>query len=139
METKTVTLRLPQDIADYIASNGNSVTEGIKKVVNLLQRHERHADMDLRGIFEPKEWKFLVDSLNGTIVQDDFRFSREALVANNEDSDMYEGAAARWGVELKKLNEKCMRLSASQVEALYRRIEKYWESPDAELEQWSNF
>ena len=137
MEQKTVTMRLPQDVADYISSDGNSITEGVKNLVNALQRHERYAEVELRGRFTAEEWKFLADSLNGTMVLDDFRFSSSALVAHNEDSQLYEGTADKWGVDLAALNAKVEALSATQVEALYRRIEKFWDHPETDLNAWA--
>ena len=140
METKTVTLRLPQDVADYInqQADGGSVTDGVKNIVAKLQRHERYADVELRGRFTPEEWKFLADSLNGTMTLDDFRFSASALVAHNEDSQLYDGTAARWGIDLAALNEKVSTLSAAQVEALYRRIERFWANSETiDLDVWA--
>ena len=139
MEQKTVTLRLPQDVADYINKNGEGMTYGVLSIVEKLRRHERYADMELRGRFTPEEWKFLADSLNGTMTLDDFRFTPSALVAHNEDSQLYEGTADQWGVDLAALNKKVAALTATQTEALYRRIEKFWEHPDADLELWAHY
>lgn len=140
METKTVTLRLPQDMADYITRNGDSMTDGIKNVVETLRRHERYADVELRGRFTPDEWKFLADSLNGTMTIDDFRFLPDMLVAHNEDSQLYERTADRWHVDLSELNCKCAALTATQTEALYRRIERFWEHPNAvNIDQWAQY
>jgi len=139
MEQKTVTLRLPQDVTDYITRDGNSITEGVKNLVNTLQRHERYADVELRGRFTADEWKFLADSLNGSMVLDDFRFSPSALVAHNQDAQLYDGTASRWGIDIDRLNEKCAALTASQVEALYRRVEKFWAHPDTDCDIWAKF
>lgn len=142
METKTVTLRLPQDVADYITqqADGGSVTDGVKNIVSRLQRQERYADVELRGRFTPEEWKFLVDSLNGTMILDDFRFVPSALAAHNQDSQLYEGTADKWHIDLDALNAKCAALSASQVEALYRRVERFWNTQNGtgiDLDQWA--
>lgn len=140
METKTVTLRLPQDVADYInqQADGGSVTDGVKNIVSKLQRHERYADVELRGRFTPDEWKFLADSLNGSRMLDDFRFSASALVAHNEDSQLYDGTATRWGIDVATLNAKVSALSAAQVEALYRRVERFWaNSSTIDLDTWA--
>ena len=138
METKTVTLRLPQDVADYISSRSDyGMTDGVKDIVETLRRHERYADVEIKGRFTPEEWKFLADSLNGTLTLDDFRFVPSVLVAHNEDSQLYEGTADKWGVDLAALNAKVGALSATQVEALYRRIEKFWGHPETDLDAWA--
>lgn len=139
METKNVTLRLSTEATAYILTQGNSITEGINNIVNQLQQHERHADLELKGKFTPEEWKFLADSLNGTMTLDDFRFSASALVAHNEESQLYEGTAIKWGVYIADLNAKCGSLTAAQVEALYRRVEKFWQHPETDLEQWATY
>ncbi len=139
METKTVTIRLPQDMADYVTRSGDSMTDGIKSVIETLQRHERYADMELRGRFTPDEWKFLADSLNGTMTLDDFRFLPDVLVAHNEDSQLYDRTSDKWHIDLAALNRKCAALTATQTEALYRRVERFWEHPEADIEQWAKY
>lgn len=140
METRTVTLRLPQEIVDYVTRDDISMTCGIVKAIETLRRHERYADMELRGKFTPEEWMFLVDSFNGTLMVDDFRFVPSALVAHNEDSQLYERTADKWNVDLSELNRKCAALTASHVEAIYRRIERFWEHPNAvDLNEWARF
>ncbi len=139
MEQKTVSMRLPQDVADYIMRNGDSITDGVKNLVSQMQRHERYADVELRGRFTAEEWKFLADSLNGTMVLDDFRFSASALVAHNQDSQLYDGTASRWGIDIEALNKKCESLSSSQVEALYRRVERFWAHPETDLDVWAKY
>lgn len=139
METKTVTLRLPQDVADYITKDGYSMTDGVKLIIATLQRHERYADMELRGKFTPNEWKFLADTLNGTVVLDDFRFNKHALIANNQDAQVFEHSADKWEVDLDELNAKCVGLTATQTEALYRRVENFWNHPEINLDEWANY
>lgn len=139
MEQKTVSMRLPQDVADYIMRNGDSITDGVKNLVSQMQRHERYADVELRGRFTAEEWKFLADSLNGTMVLDDFRFSASALVAHNQDSQLYDGTASRWGIDIDKLNNKCNNLTAAQVEALYRRVERFWNHPETDMDAWAKY
>lgn len=140
METRTVTMRLPQDVVDCITSNGDSITDGVKEIVRKLQTHERYATLELKGKFVPKEWCFFADSLNGTMMQDDFRYYPDALIAHNQDAQLYDDMATKWGVDLDALNEKCKHLTAAQVEALYRRIEKFWEHPNGiDLAEWGKF
>ena len=49
----------------------------------------------------------LADSLNGTMTDGQFRGTNaKALAAHCEDSDMYDGTASKWGVDLKALTDK---------------------------------
>ena len=142
METKTVSLRLPQDVVDFINqhADGGSITDGVKEIVATLQRHERHADAELRGKFSQAEWSFLADSLNGTMTLDDFRFIPDMLVGHNEDSQLYEGTATKWNIDLQTINKKVASLTATQVEAIYRRVERFWANcNNIKLEEWAKF
>lgn len=139
MEQKTVTLRLPQDVADYITKDGYSMTDGVKALVATMQRHERYADVEIRGKFTSNEWKFLADSLNGTMVLDEFRFNKETLIAHNQDAQVFEHSADKWEVDLGKLNDKCVALTATQTEALYRRVENFWNHPEINIDEWANY
>ena len=141
METKPVTLRLPQEVADYISRKavGGSVTDGVKNIVTALQRSEHYADAELRGRFTPNEWTFLADTLNGTKVLDDFRYRPEMLVAHNEDSQLYDDSANKWSVDIAELNRKCATLTAAQTEAIYRRVERFWQCPPASIDLWAQY
>lgn len=138
MATKTVTIRMPEDLASWISDKGNSVNQTI---VDQLQ-HARYSRMyalnELRGRFTPGEWRFFADSLNGTLVTDKIRFYPSVLIVSFEDSEAFEGTASKWGVELEVLKEKINGLTASQVEALYSRVESFWEKPE-NLDEWANY
>ena len=56
-----------------------------------------------------------------------------------EDSDLYEGIGAKWNVDVKSLCEKIKSLSSAQIDALYCRVEKFWEHPDIDLDAWALF
>lgn len=82
----------------------------------------------------------IVDSLNGTYTQDEtFRYSQDALIAHMEDSDLYEGIGTKWNIDVKSLCEKIKSLSSAQIDALYSRVEKFWEHPDTDLDAWALF
>lgn len=139
METKNVTIRLTEDVINYINRKEFGMTEGIKDIVRTLQRHEMLSMCELKGMFTENEWKFFADSLNGTLVFDEFRFRQSALVAHNQDSQVYEGTADKWDVDIDSLNAKCSQLTASQTDALYRRVEKFWENPDTDINEWAKY
>ena len=139
METKNVTIRLTEDVINYINRKELGITEGIKDVIRTLQRHELLSMCELKGKFTEGEWKFLVDSLNGSLVSDEFRFSPSALIAHNQDSQVYEGTADKWDIDLNELNAKCEKLTASQTDALYRRVEKFWEHPETDINEWAKY
>lgn len=69
-----------------------------------------------------------------------FRYNPEALAAHLEDSNLYECIGERWKVDVKKLCRKIRSLSSTQVDAIYRRVETFWEhSTTTGLDTWAKF
>ena len=125
--TKNVTLRLPSEMVEYI-DKGDGINQGVKDIIETLRRHEQHADLEIRGKLTKGEWGFLFDTMNGVKVLDDFRFNKNVLMAHNQDAEVFDKSASKWSVDVAELNAKIEKLSAAQVEAVYRRIEKFWDS-----------
>lgn len=138
---KNVTLRIEDALYNEMSKNENcSFNEQINVALRKVAAIEKASTNELRGRFEASEWKALVDSLNGTYTQDEtFRYSTFALVAHMEDSDLYEGIGKKWNVDIKQLCEKIKQLSAAQIDALYIRVEKFWEHPETDIDAWANF
>ena len=138
---KNVTLRIDDALYNEMSKNeGISFNEQINASLRKLAAIEKASMNELRGRFEGSEWKAIVDSLNGTYTQDEtFRYSQDALIAHMEDSDLYEGIGAKWNIDVKLLCKKIKSLSSAQVDALYCRVEKFWEHPDIYLDAWALF
>mgnify|MGYP003087093580 FL=1 len=138
---KNVTLRIDDALYNEMSKNeGISFNEQINASLRKLAAIEKASMNELRGRFEGSEWKAIVDSLNGTYTQDEtFRYSQDALIAHMEDSDLYEGIGAKWNIDVKLLCKKIKSLSSAQVDALYCRVEKFWEHPDIDLVAWALF
>lgn len=133
MEYKTVTLRLPIEVAQYIETKSDGgFTDSIKTIVNNLKVLETLADKEVSELFTSDEWRFFFDSLNGTMIEDWMRYRTDLIVAHNEDAELYDGTAQRWGIDLAELNKKCKSLTSAQVDALYRRVERFWKSSSEE-------
>lgn len=113
----------------------------ISESITELQMIRRRSQGELKGIFTPSEWCYMADSLNGTIVTAEFRCVPSALVASIEDSDLYDGLGAKWDVDVKALCDKVSNLTAAQVDAVFARVEAFWNSDDEErdLEKWSKW
>lgn len=130
METKTITLRLPIEVAQFIESRTEGgFTDSVKELVTKVKALEGLAEKEVNDIFEKNEWNFFFDSMNGLIVEDWMRYSSDVLIAGNEDAELYEGTAKKWSINLEALNKKCKTLTSAQVDALYRRVEKFWSKP----------
>lgn len=118
-ETKTVSIRLPQDAIDYLADKGDSVTKQIMQVVadhmvltkykdtitdeysvvmfnydvsrfmERVQTERKIALDELRGVFTPEEWQWLAASLNGIMTDACLRYSKDAFIYHCEDYQKY--------------------------------------------------
>lgn len=148
METKNITVRIPSNMYQEMQQNADnpkmdvgSINQQIIAGIQKLEVIERMSMDELRGRFTPSEWACMVDMLNGTRVDDVFRFSPVSIVAEIEDSSLYEGVCEKWNVDQHALIEKCKQLTAAQVDALYRRVENFWinSSTDTDILKWGEF
>jgi len=146
MVTKSIRITEEQEL--YLLDHYKNVTEGISDCINksmvpsedeeLLKLLKAYSQNELKGKFTLDEWKFFADSLNGTMADGIFRCNAGVLIAHCEDSEQFEGTATKWGVSVPDLTEKINKLGGAQIEALYTRIEKFWDDPK-DLEAWSVF
>lgn len=104
-----------------------------------LQMIRKRSISELKGRFTKAEWSYMADSLNGTIVTPEFRCIPGALVASIEDSDRYDGLGEKWNVDVKKLIYKIEDLTAAQVDAVFTRIEEFWDSEEKDLDKWADW
>lgn len=104
-----------------------------------LQMIRRRSQGELKGIFSPAEWSYMADSLNGTMITAEFRCLQGALIASVEDSDLYDGLGAKWNVDVKVLCDKVRKLTAAQVDAVFARVEAFWNSEEKDLGEWSKW
>jgi hypothetical protein len=140
METKTVQLRLPLELAEYLTDNYKNINQGTIAVIDALKAIRLYSLSELKGKFKKTEWIFFADSLNGSMVEGKFRCNVGALVAHCEDSEEYESTATRHDVDLPSLLEKVKTMTAAQVESLYFRVEQFWgNNSQTDLDEWSEY
>lgn len=140
MATKNVTLRLPEEMVEYLTRNNESVNQAVISEINALKRIRTVAMGELKGLFTVQEWMFLADAFNGTMIDDVFCANVGAFIAGCEDAERYEGTAQRNGVDLTKFINKVNTLHGANIEAIYSRIKDYWEhSQEIKLEEWAKF
>lgn len=138
METKTMTIRVPQELATWLEKKEGSYNGAIVDALYTAMYTELYADREIKGKLTESEWKLLADSLNGTLIEGTFRFASSALVAHIEDADKVESVGERWSVDVAKLCEKIKDMSCSQIAATYRRVEEFWNNP-VDLDSWAKY
>lgn len=140
MAIKNATIRLPEELIEWLTSDGKSINQAVVECAQNLRRVRMVSAGELRGVFTPDEWKFLADSLNGTSVSESFRCNVSALVAHVEDAAQLEGLDRRWQVDVNAFTQKIKTLHGANVEALYARVEEYWANSDTkDLNEWATF
>ena len=141
---KNVTLRLPQDITNWIITRSgehNSITWGVRNIVSHIQMLERMSSNEIRNKFTPDEWLCMADSVNGWFPGDD-RYRADIFAFRLEDSEQYDKTASRHNVVLSELTNKIKVLTAAQMDAVIRRIELFWQNynlPQFDVVQWSRY
>ena len=137
-ETKNATIRLPQEIADWLTKDGKSINQAVIDTANTLQSIRLISTTELRGIFSANEWMFLADSFNGTIINDSIRYNVQMLIAHCEDSVIYDSLDKKYDVDMEVFKKKLSSLHCANVDALYARIEDFWDK-DIDIEDWAKF
>lgn len=140
MAIKNATIRLPEELIEWLTSDGKSINQAVVECAQNLRRVRMVSAGELRGVFTPDEWKFLADSLNGTSVSESFRCNVSALVAHVEDAAQLEGLDHKWQVDVEAFTQNIKTLHGANVEALYARVEEYWANSDTtDLNDWATF
>jgi hypothetical protein len=156
---KTVSLNIEEDLDDFLNENFGTRTDGFVAAVEILRKsqqmgfeaHEivenlqflqqirRTSLREIKGVFTPDEWKFMVDILNGTLITPEFRCLKEGLIAEMEDAEHFDNSATRWNLNLSEVLEKIKKLTGAQIEAIYFRIEEFWNDDKRDLEKFAEW
>lgn len=143
MAKKVVTMSLEEDTIDKLTKGGEiRFSDAISKLVSYRESEKKVRLMDIRGIFTSAEWMALAAGLNGTLIDDFSRYSRDMFVAHNEDAEKYEGCFSQFGVKVDEVNAKIARLTHIQIATTYQRITDFWENQRGageEFEKWADF
>ena len=68
-ETKTVTLRLPVEMVEYLTRENESINQAIIDEISRARQMKLIALLELKGIFSKNEWIFFADAFNGTLYE----------------------------------------------------------------------
>lgn len=140
MEIKNATIRLPEELIEWLTSDGKSINQAVIECAQNLRRVRMVSAGELRGVFTLNEWRFLADSLSGAKITDVYRCNVPALVAHVEEAAQLEGLDRKWEVDLPDFVDKLVKLHGANVEALYARVEEYWANCDKiMLNDWATF
>jgi hypothetical protein len=126
MATRTVNLRLPEDLVEYLKRNNDSINQAVISEINTLKRIRTVALGELKGIFTPQEWIFFADVFNSVRVEDVFRTNVGVLIATCEDAERFENTATNHRVDMPILIDKIGLLVADhRISDLSHAIGRY--------------
>ena len=126
METKTITIRIPEDVEKYLTRNGDKINPAVISAVRRLKRIREVAMAELKGVFTENEWSFIFDLTKGLIIDDNFSSSKGVLIAQIEDAEKYKGLATNHFADVNKMIEKIKSLHGSNIDAIYERAAAFW-------------
>ena len=141
MATKNATIRIPEDMANWLTSSGDSINQGVINSIETLKTIQDISMNELKGVFTPTEWKFLADSMNGIII-DTLRFNKDILISYCEDAEIYENKATKWDLDLNKFKNKIISLHGANINAIYSRLEKFYSNDSLQeegIDAWATF
>lgn len=140
---------MPEELASWLSEQGDSMNQAIVDLLDNARYARMYALNELKNKFTEGEWLFFATSLNNVCVSGQFRYNKKGLIAHCEDSESLNFLASNNEVDINTLIKKIDCISAAQVEALYYRVEKYWnlaDLPDDEvfdkegkLENWEMY
>lgn len=137
---KTVTIRMPKDLHEKLQAQAtqDSLNTVIVKRLEELTLLQTNATNEIKNTFTQNEWKYIVDALNGSLAMGSFRYYKSVLIATLEDAERFDGLCAKWEVNLQELTSKINSLHGANIDAIYTRVEQYWNKP-TDIEEWSVF
>jgi hypothetical protein len=142
-------IRIKEEHETFLISNYKNISQGVNACIEntingckdeTFKYVQIYSKRELKGKFTKEELFFFIDSLNGSIVEGQFRCSSDVLAAHCEDSQKLEGTADKWGVNIDNLCQKVRSLSSGQVEALHTCVENFWNKHESkrDIEKWAN-
>lgn len=142
MGTKTVTLRLPEELVEYLTEKNKSINQAVISEIVNYRRMKDTAYMELAGVFTENEWLYLIDSyLNEALLLDDYMCDSVGIfVFNVMESERFSNKAEKFGIDMKELVSKIRKLHSANIIAMYERLETYRKkSGKIDIKKWANF
>ena len=124
---KTAGATICVQIVEQIVSQTKMDPHSIVDSMQFLLQIRAYSMREIKGLFTPAEWCYMADSLNGTIITPEFRCNTGGLIASVEDSNDFDNLAEKWKVDVDALIEKIKKLTGAQVDAVYSRVENFWD------------
>lgn len=136
MSTVVKSVRINKNALAEYAKKHDNINKKLSQSIELMPLARLNALKEIRGLFTSDEWKFFADSLCNVNATAQFRFNKNAFWERLIDFKRFEGT--KFDVNIETLKKKIDKLTTMQVEAIYSRVDDFWEaSVSSPLEQWA--
>lgn len=126
MNRVKTTVRLNPNQAERIQEYGKAISSTIEGMTEGFLAIRNHTLLELKGIFTREEMIALTASLNGTLLEENFKPNKSMAIAHLEDFEQFENGVSGQGANFEKLIEKVNKLTAAQIYFLQEEILRFW-------------
>lgn len=137
--THGTTVRLEPDDWRYVYSKGRgrSFNHALNYFIGILRQMEAEGLAEIRGYFEPKEWKFMADALKNNTQPICNKQELQRLIM---DIRNMEAKSSYYEVSPAELCDKIAGINAVHVLAITQRVHEFWHHSEAvTMDEWARY
>lgn len=136
---KPFTCRIEADDWNYIwtVGRGKNFNAALRYFVHIIRYLEAEGLAEIRGYFEPKEWKFMADVLKD---RNEPVWEKNELIRAVMEIRHMEAKTSYYGVEPAALCDKIRQLNSIHVLALTERVYQFWHRSElVKMDEWARY
>lgn len=136
---KALTCRVDPVDWQYIYDKGcgASFNKALRFFIGMVRDIEAEGLAEVRGYFEPQEWKFMADALKDRVEPLWNKHELSRIVMNIKNM---EAASSYYGVKPSKLCDKINELNSIHVLAVTQRIHEFWHRSEfVTMNEWAQY
>lgn len=125
-------VRMSERDYEYLThlSEEGSINQGVSNASRILSAMEGQALYELRGVFEPGEWKYMADMLKNIPLTEERKVQITELNRLITDPRGLIALKGKYRIDPYEITSKLHRLTGIHSFAITRRIERFWQTVD---------
>ena len=141
---KQFSIRMDEDLLESIYTPNKSLSEQVNDCVKQLIAIRSYTTEELKNKFKPEEWRALAEAMKNFRNSDISRYQSQTFTMALKSADINNGIGNAWKIDIDNLCNKIDQLTAAQLDALYNRIDKFWNrvengGDDGFITRWITF
>lgn len=144
--SKLCSIRISERDYTYLTqlSDELSINQGVCAAARILSSMEGQALYELRGVFEPGEWKYMAEMLRGIPLSEERKVQITELNRLLADPRGLIHLKTKYGIDPYAITSKLHRLTGIHSFAITRRIEHFYQSagdnpPIEDFNAWAQY